>query len=138
MGTSVLGIVSRGDIVYANDGPNNLEINASLISMEGKVCYEGINVSADGKTVTVDSSTIGNVKGSIRRLGGIVAKHRPVTTFVDENNKVLAGYDTGMSFMDRNMILKAGGNVSPPFIFYVNQPLHALKSVGKVFIPKTN
>ena len=73
-GNSVLGIVSKGDIHYAKDGPANLEINASLISIDGKVAYEGIDVSSDGKQVSVDGSSLNSTKDSIRRLGGIVAR----------------------------------------------------------------
>ena len=69
-------------------------------------------------------------------MGGIVSRKRPVTTYVDESNKVIAGYKKGISFMDRNMILKAGGNVTPPFVFQMNQPTWTLNVSGKVFVPK--
>ena len=129
--------MSDGDITYALSIPDKVEINASLISLNGKVAFEGVEVSPDGLTVTVNMKKgihpKDYVKESIRRLGGIVARHRPVTTYVDETNKVLAGFGKGMSIMDRNLILEGGGNAAPPFVFQANQPSWSLRSTGKVF-----
>jgi len=136
-GDSILGIMSDGDIKYSLDVPDKIEINASMISLHGKVAFEGIDVSEDGKTVTVNMDDNRDpadyLKESIRRLGGIVARKRPVTTYVDESNNVLAGFGKGMSIMDRNLILDGGGNAAPPFVFQANEPTWSLNSVGKVF-----
>ena len=134
-GNSVLGIMARDRIEYSKHMPSRVEINASLISLEDSVRMEGISVSSDGETVSVGSSVEDSpsvyVKESIRRLGGIVSDERPVTTYVDDNNNVVAGFKKGISFMDRNMILEDGGNISPPFVFQMNRPLWSMGSAGK-------
>lgn len=134
-GNSVLGIMSNDDIIYGREAPQRLEINASLISVNGKVASEGIAISDDGRTVStqfergVDRNAY--VKESIRRLGGIVSRKRPVTTFVDQYNQVLAGFRKGISFMDRNLILTQGGNVSPPFVFQARRPTWVMSLAGR-------
>ena len=136
-GNSVLGIMARDDIRYAVDVPTRLEINASLISTEGMVGFTGIGVSGDGTIVTLspDASRPASdyIKESIRRLGGIVSRQRPVTTYVDATNTVLAGFERGMSFMDRNLMIRNGGNAAPPFVFQENRPVWALTSAGRIF-----
>src|SRR6185503_15973543 len=50
-GNAVLGVMSNGDIRYANNVPQQIEINASLISKNGTVAYQGITVTDNGETV---------------------------------------------------------------------------------------
>ncbi len=138
-GKSVLGIMSRGDITYSRDIPASIEINASLISTQGKVAMEGISVNADGTQVGITNDAAAHpnlyVKDSIRRLGGIVSRKRPVATYVDSSNNVGCGFREGVSIMDRNMILKNGGNISPPYVFQMNRPTWTLNNTGPSISP---
>ncbi len=138
-GKSVLGIMSRKDITYARSIPKKLEINASLISTQGKVSMEGISVNADGTQVGISNDAAAHpslyVKDSIRRLGGIVSRKRPVATYVDSSNNVGCGFREGVSIMDRNMILKNGGNISPPYVFQMNRPTWTLNNTGPSISP---
>jgi len=43
------------------------------------------------------------VKDSIRRLGGIVTNHRPVSTLLGDDFRVQAGFKTGVSIFDRKL-----------------------------------
>ena len=139
-GKSVLGLMSNGDIEYSVDAPDKIEINASMLSLNGKVSMEGIEISADGEQVSLQAesgrSAADYIKGSIRRLGGIISRHRPVTTYVDESNTVLAGFQLGMSIMDRNMILGNGGWAQPPGVPQADRPTWSVSSAGRVFSAK--
>jgi hypothetical protein len=138
-GKSILGIMSRNDITYSRNIPASIEINASLISTEGKVSMEGISVNNDGTQVGISNSAAAHpnlyVKDSIRRLGGIVSRKRPVATYVDSSNNVGCGFKEGVSIMDRNMILKNGGNISPPYVFQMNRPTWTLNNTGPSISP---
>src|SRR5213076_772177 len=50
-GNAVLGVLSKGDIQYANSVPGRIEINASMMSKNGSVIYQGITVTNNGETV---------------------------------------------------------------------------------------
>ncbi len=130
-GQSLLAVMAKGDIRYSANCPPQLEVNASLISAEGSVSFEGIEVSADGKDV---SSWLGDdpnfVKESIRRLGGIVSRNRPVATYIDEWGFISAGFENGESIMDQNLILSSGTNAPPPFMFESAQPTWIMSTAG--------
>ena len=132
---SVLGMMARKDILYSKNLPAKVEINAALISAQGKVAMEGIHVRNSDGTVSVPNYVKNHpgryVKDSIRRLGGIVCDKRPVATFVDDSNKVLAGFKRGQTLMDRNMILKNGGNVTPPYVFQMNKVTWGITTMDK-------
>lgn len=132
-GDSLLAVMARGDLVYDNQGPEKLEINASLISVEGSVGFEGIDVSADGSDVgtSLDTSNAAFVRDSLRRLGGIVSRKRPVATFIDEFGNLAAGFERGESIMDQNLILSSGSNAPPPFMFEGPQPTWIITTCGQ-------
>ncbi len=128
---SVLGLISNGDITYSKNAPSKLEINASLMSLNGKVAMEGIDVDAAG-TASVANGLDPQVyvKESLRRLGGIVSRKRPVDTFVNAANQVVVGFRAGRSQMDRNLLISTGGNIRPPAVFEIEQPLWVFRSIG--------
>ena len=133
-GSAVLGVIARDDVTYSRDMPDHAEINAVLISAEGKVAFEGIELSDDGVDVSVDYGGHDRdefVKASLRRLGGVVSRHRPVTTYVGPSYGVLAGFAEGQSQMDGRLLVQNGGGVIPPFVFQVNTPLWSTVSVGR-------
>jgi hypothetical protein len=130
-GNSLLAVMAEGDILYAKDAPKQLEVNASLISAKGTVSFEGIVVSDDGRNVSTSlDSDSAYVKDSIRRLGGIVSRRRPVATYIDEWGWITAGFENGESIMDQNLILSSGTNAPPPFMFEAAQPTWIISSVG--------
>ena len=97
-GDAVLSITSRDDIIYSKDCPDRMELNAALTTTHGKVAFEGLVVSADGTTVS-GNFTSGDpdyVKQSFRRLGGIMSRKRPVSTWIGAGGGVLAGFEQGL------------------------------------------
>ncbi len=130
-GDSLLAVLAQGDILYAKDAPEQLEVNASLISANGSVSFEGVKVTSDGTDVYTDLDTGGDyVKESLRRLGGIVSRFRPVATYIDEFGFVGAGFENGASIMDDNLILSAGTNAPPPFMFEAAMPTWVMSVAG--------
>ena len=136
-GDAVLQLVSRGDIDYSTMLPAQVEINASLVSTHGKVAMEGIRLSDDGTEIKVDQEVLDSptlfVKDSLRRLGGILSRKRPVASFIKGDNKVIAGFGTGVALMDRRLILEEGGRVIPPAAFELEHPTWAIQVMGLRF-----
>lgn len=129
-GSSLLAIMAEKDILYSKSVPKDLEINASLISAEGSVKFEGIGVSEDGENVWSDHKKR-TTRNSLRRLGGIVSAKRPVATYIDESGYIAAGFENGQSIMDQNLILSSGSNAQPPFMFESAVPTWIMGSVGR-------
>ncbi|MBK8101476.1 MAG: hypothetical protein IPK26_30715 [Planctomycetes bacterium] len=136
-GSSVLAVMARDDIRYAVDCPPSIEINAALITTEGTVAFEGLRIASDGETVThrraSGYSTTDYQKESIRRLGGIVSRERPVATYIDGNNNLVAGFRRGRSTMDRNMMLDTGGGIIPPGVLAEDKPLWGVGMAGRIW-----
>lgn len=136
-GNSVLAIMSTGDLTFSHEVPQNFEINAALVSTQGRVGYEGLVPINDGATVEnhIDQSLAptDKIKESIRRLGGIVSRKRPVSSFIhDQTMQVVAGFKWGKSMMDPNLVLRGGSSVvTPPMVIREEKPLWLLRSVGK-------
>lgn len=131
-GNALLAIMANDDVLYSKDGPSNLEVNASLVSANGSVSFEGIVTSSDGTDVWTELPTSGNhVRNSLRRLGGIVSRKRPVATYIDDRGYITAGYERGESVMDQNLILSAGNNAPPPFMFEAAVPTWVITTSGR-------
>jgi hypothetical protein len=132
-GNSLLAVMADQDILYAKDAPEQLEVNASLISAHGSVSFEGVKVDVSGTDVYTDLATGGDyVKDSLRRLGGIVSRFRPVATYIDEFGHVGAGFENGESIMDDNLILSSGTNAPPPFMFEAAVPTWVMSATGRL------
>ena len=138
-GAAVLAIMAAGDVTYSRSVPNNFEINASLISVNGRVGFEGIVPTGDGSQVSLvmeSGQAASYVKDSIRRLGGIVSRQRPISTYIDEGtHEILCGFRRGGSIMDRNLLMN-GSNVTPPFVFNEDRPSWALSVSGRIVRPE--
>lgn len=131
-GNALLAIMADGDILYSKDSPGNLEVNASLVSANGSVSFEGIETSADGADVWTELPSSGYwVRSSLRRLGGIVSRKRPVATYIDDRGFITAGFERGESIMDQNLILSAGNNAPPPFMFEAAIPTWVISASGR-------
>jgi glutathione peroxidase-family protein len=130
-GNSVLGILARDDILFTWEMPNNAEVNATLMSVEGRVGSDGLWIDPEGnpvkdswqarrdlltpeefeKELSYDKS--GNyrtrpfVKDSLRRLGGIISNERIIETFIqarrDGTAYVDAGFKRGAMRYDFNL-----------------------------------
>jgi hypothetical protein len=131
-GDSVLGIIARDDIEFTWNMSNNAEINATLMSAEGRVGADGLFVDADGsvhldsdklrkKEMTDEEYTIEDaydksgtyqtkpfIKDSLRRLGGIISNERIVETYIkskgDGTAVVGAGFKRGSMRYDFNLM----------------------------------
>lgn len=120
---AVLGLIARDDIIYTNEVPNKFEINASLLSITGRVGIDGVELNNDGEIKR--SNRIRDEFGrrtkevfrkkSIRRLGGITSNRRPVDTVVAKG-RVKSGFRSGKSAFD-TVILAC----PPPF--YMAMPV---------------
>lgn len=134
-GSAALAIMARDDVLYSADLPARVEINASLISTQGTVAFEGLQVAANGETVThqiAGGRTAAQYqKESIRRLGGIVSRERPVATFVDGNNNLVAGFRRGRSTMDQAMTFTNGGGIAPPGVPTENRPVWGVTMLSR-------
>lgn len=134
-GHSALAIVAAHDVRYAVESPSSIEINASLVSLDGTVGFDGLTVAADGSTVSFAAASghpaSDYQKESIRRLGGIVARMRPVSTYLDAHNQLIAGFARGNSMMDRKLMIEAGGSAIGTDGLVQNQPTWTLQAGGR-------
>ena len=94
-----LGILCRGDLLYSRSCPEHLEINASLISLEGRVGFEGIRIHDDGRAEVSGSPTL---KGSLRRAGSIMSRYCVMSTLLGPSG-VLTGFTSGSSDFDLDL-----------------------------------
>ena len=130
-GSSLLAVMSQGDIIYSKDSPTQLEINASLISAQGSIKFEGIGISEDGTDVWTEyKDKEKHTRESLRRLGGLVSRTRPIVSYIDERGFVAAGYESGESIMDQNLILSSGNNSPPPYMFESAVPAWIINTSG--------
>ncbi len=113
---ATLGMIARHDVIYGREVPFNFEINGAILSIEGRVGVEGIELDSDGEVTSFNQlvdqwgePTSGEfVKNSIRRLGGVVTAHRPLDTVVS-GGRMRAGFGVGTSVFDESLI-----NAPPP------------------------
>ena len=140
-GSSTLGVIARDDILYTDSLPRKAEINATLMSVNGRV---GIDAFwADVNTGEVYKDSWGNrntyltalqreieraydyhktyktklfKKDSLRRIGGIISNNRVLETYIktgnDGNSYVDAGFKRGNMKFDINLMF----NPPPNFV----------------------
>lgn len=134
-GRSALAILANGDVRYGVEVPSHIEINASLISVNGMVGFEGLSVGDDGSTVTFQrapgTTDSDYHKESIRRLGGIVTRKRPISTHIDGHNQLIAGFRRGASMMDRKLMIESGGGAITQGGLEQNQPTWTVQVAGR-------
>jgi hypothetical protein len=114
---AILGLIARKDLLYTTDVPNNFEINASLLSLEGRVGIDGVVLDKNGEVAAYDQildefgDRTGKIftKTSIRRLGGVTTCRRPVDTVVMKG-LVRAGFSRGDSTFDTPVL-----TLPPPY-----------------------
>ncbi|MHC4817872.1 MAG: hypothetical protein ACYTF8_07440, partial [Planctomycetota bacterium] len=158
-GSSVLGVLARDDIVFTSEMPDRAEINATLMSVEGRVGTDGLWIDAEGnpvkdswwarkqiltpeefdKELSYDKS--GNyrtrpfVKDSLRRIGGLISNERIIETFIqarkDGTAYVDAGFKRGVMRYDFNL------QFNPPPNF-VEIPRPVVAALVPVFFVRNN
>jgi hypothetical protein len=121
---AALGLIAQKNILYGYEVPDNFEINASVLSLEGRVGIDGVWLNPSNGEVVAANRPLDEfgrlqsrqfLKNSIRRLGGITTCRRPVDTVVTEG-KVTSGFRRGTSAFD----LEA---VQGPPPFYLASPV---------------
>ncbi len=145
-GSSVLGLIARNDIVYTHTMPSNAEINATLMSVEGRVGIDAFwadetgevhkdSTSARNKYLTPEQilkekayDKIGNYrtrkfkKNSLRRIGGAISNDRIMETFIKTDGNgyayVDAGFKRGNMKFDINLLFNP-----PPNFVEVSRPV---------------
>ncbi len=96
-----LGVIAKDAILYSKGSPNTMEINASLISIEDRVGFEGIKIDASGKAKRNGGKKI---KTSLRRSGSIMCAFRPMATLLNSKGQVETGFKEGASVYDRSLL----------------------------------
>ncbi|MHC5044464.1 MAG: hypothetical protein ACYTGI_19055 [Planctomycetota bacterium] len=147
-GNSVLGVIAKDDVVFTWTMPTNAEINATLMSVEGRVGMDGIWLDANGepyqdnrwarrKLLTKEEMTIEDlydrsgtyrtrpfVKESMRRIGGLISDDRIMETYIrsrsDGTAYVAAGFKRGAMRFDFNLL-----HNPPPNFVEVPRPVLA-------------
>jgi Tfp pilus assembly protein PilX len=133
-GTSAVSVMAKGDVLLGDDLPNRTEIDAAIVSTDGSMLFEGLSVDASGENVTL--SVTGVTKESLRFLGGIVCRKRPVQAFI-RDGVIVHGFTKGAAIMDPNLLLRNGGNVTPPFVFEAQTPMFTNRMAGRTFEPES-
>jgi len=94
-GTNVLGLIAQKDLVVTYNAPNNLEIDAALISQNGGTQFFYYP---------------NNIKNSITIFGAIMTFSQWTWTWVNGSNNVVSGYRNTYSNYDSNLLYSP-----PPF-----------------------
>ena len=139
-GRTVLGVLARGDIVFARYLPSKAEINGTLMSVEGRVGVDGFLTKPDGDLVEDNRTnrleyltredqlreaaydryseyrTDDYLKDSLRRIGGVISNNRIMETYIrsrsDGTSYVAAGFKRGNMKFDINLLF----NPPPNFV----------------------
>lgn len=157
-GDSVLGVIAKDDILFTSGMPTSAEVNATLMSVEGRVGSDAILLDTAGNPVQDTASnrtkyltpeqivieglydktnwkTKTFVKESLRRIGGIISNDRIVETFIkaakDGTASVAAGFKRGAMRFDFNLL----HNPPPNF---VEVPRPVLAYFAPVFLVRSN
>lgn len=153
-GTSVLGILARDDLLLTNGLPSQAEINATLMSVEGRVGIDGFAIASDGTPVKnyqaymTDAEKLQEqaydqtsyktrtfTKDSLRRIGGIISNDRILETYIkprsDGTSYVDAGFKRGSMKFDINLIFNPPPN-------FVEVPRPVLTYYAPIFFVRNN
>jgi len=151
-GHSVLGILARDDVLFTDDMPNQSEINATLMSVEGRVGIDGFAIEGDGDPTKdymfemtaeqrkqeeaydrSDYRTRRFRKDSLRRIGGVISNDRILETYIrpdgNGNAYVDAGFRRGSMKFDFNLLFNPPPNfveVPRPVVTYFT-PVYLLR-----------
>jgi hypothetical protein len=157
-GDSVLGVIAKDDILFTWTMPDKAELNATLLSVEGRVGTDRILLDSNGDPVSYTTSNRKKymteeeialedlydkgsfksksfVKDSLRRIGGIISNDRIIETFIkqakDGTATVSAGFKRGSMRFDFNLL-----HNPPPYFVEVPRPV--LSYFAPVFLVRNN
>ncbi|HEX5136493.1 MAG TPA: hypothetical protein VFY93_05955 [Planctomycetota bacterium] len=157
-GNSVLGIIAKDDILFTWEMGDKSELNATLLSVDGRVGTDALLLTPDGEAVQDTSSnrnrymtpeertledlydrgnftTKSFIKDSLRRIGGIISNDRIMETYIkakkDGTATVAAGFKRGAMRFDFNLLRNP-----PPFFVEIPRPV--LTSFAPVFLVRNN
>jgi hypothetical protein len=148
-GRSTLGVIARSDVLFTSGMSQSSEINATLMSVKGRVGVDGIGIDGSGNPTRdpfvgltdtqiereeaynrTDYRTERFVRDSLRRMGGIISNNRIIETYIrsrlDGTAYVDAGFKRGRMRFDVNLIFSPPPNfveVPRPVVMYY-APLH--------------
>ncbi|MHC4549349.1 MAG: hypothetical protein ACYTEZ_11295 [Planctomycetota bacterium] len=149
-GNSVLGVIARDDILFTSSMPDSAEINATLMSAQGRVGIDGFAITDPAGEPTKDWQygltaeerekedayqrtgyrTNRFVKNSLRRIGGLISNDRILETYIrprsDGTSYVDAGFKRGKMRFDFNLMFNPPPN-------FVEVPRPVVTSVAPVY-----
>jgi len=136
-GDSVLGVVSRDDLLLTRLMPNEAEVDGTLMSTTGRVGIDGFSISEAGDPVkdpyaflTPEERKVEQAydkaswayksrsftRDSLRRMGGIISNDRILETYImprsDGTSYVDSGFKRGSMRFDINLLF----NPPPNFV----------------------
>jgi len=134
-GKSVLGVIARDDVLYTSVMESQSEINATLLSANGRVGIDGFQIDENGEPVKnwkygltdaeIEKENAYRYTGttnktfkdeSLRRIGGIISNDRILETYVkpaaNGTSSVDAGFKRGVMRYDFNLMF----NPPPNFV----------------------
>jgi hypothetical protein len=143
-GRSTLGVIARDDVLFTHRMPSSAEVNATLMSVQGRVGVEGIGLDANGNPTRDTMAGLTDaqreieqnynrtsyyvkrfVRDSLRRMGGIISNERIVETYIrsrrDGTAYVNAGFKRGQMRFDLSLIFSPPPNfvqVPRPVVMY--------------------
>ncbi|MHC4547845.1 MAG: hypothetical protein ACYTEZ_03630 [Planctomycetota bacterium] len=153
-GNSVLGVIARDDVLFTKGMPYKSEINATLMSAQGRVGIDGFAITDLGEPTKdweygmsaaeiekedayqqTSYRTSRFVKDSLRRIGGLISNDRILETYIrprsDGTSYVDAGFKRGKMRFDFNLMFNPPPN-------FVEVPRPVVTSVAPVYFMRKN
>ena len=154
-GDSVLGVLARKDLVLTRSMPNQAEINATLMSVEGRVGIDGFAIDSDGEPtkswhygMTAEEIQVEDNydrvrayrtrrfrRDSLRRIGGIISNDRILETFIKPRNDGTAYVDSGFKRGSMKFDINLLFNPPPNF---VEVPRPVLINYAPIFLVRND
>jgi hypothetical protein len=148
-GNSVLGVIARDDILFTRRMPNEAEVNATLLSAQGRVGIDGFAITDSGEPtkdyfhgLTDAERKVEEAydrtayetrrfrKDSFRRIGGLISNDRILETYIrprsDGTSYVDAGFKRGSMRFDFNLMFNPPPN-------FVEVPRPVVTSVAPIY-----
>jgi glutathione peroxidase-family protein len=148
-GDSVLGVIARDDVLFTGSMPDQAEINATLLSAQGRVGIDGFAITEAGeptkdyyygltpeeqlKEEAYDATSYETRrfrKDSLRRIGGLISNDRILETYIrprsDGTSYVDAGFKRGKMRFDFNLMFNPPPN-------FVEVPRPVVTSIAPVY-----
>ena len=125
-GNSVLGVIARGDVLFTRGMPQQAELNATLMSADGRVGIDGFRITAEGEPDKGYLTGLSNEeqereraynrtsdetrrfrRESLRRIGSLISNDRILETYMRRRHgtsTVDSGFKRGSIRFDVNLL----------------------------------